>query len=174
MTTIKNYILASVDNRRKWQIPFVGQRYLLIGDLQKKTIRAEVCIVERNCVKILETGEVFKIKDPHPDYKEFERSAEKCVPIINFWHIKGNIREGYYISGFVNLIPIKKKIKKQKGNFLILEDDVCYFVMWHNYSNEFAFRMFECSILGDDIKFPEQFREFGDSRCKPIIPDTIK
>ncbi len=169
MTIVKNYILRSLENRRKFQLLFVGQTYFLTGEIEGKSIREDVYIVGRREVKIIKTGEVVKIEEPHPDYDNFAKAAGRGIPIINSWNIKGNKKEGYYITGFVNLIPIIKKIKKQNGNYLILEDNSIYFVMWHDYSVECANSIIERKTLAEDIKFPSDFNMFGNSCCKPNI-----
>lgn len=166
---ISNYILADEENFRRWKAPQIGATYSLVGTCDGESVRKKKVILMTDEEVTIE-GKVFSLEEHQKDYKTFIVAMRKNIPVVELWNIRGNQKDGYFLIGFVNNVPIKKKIVKKGEILLTLDDGKEYFVQWRNYSPEFNIRMCEESIAADDIRFPDAFEWFGDCKCKPIIP----
>lgn len=165
---INNVILSATDERRKWKPIEVGETFAIAGECNSQSIRInDAKAVTQDAVT--SNGKIYLLGDLQEDYKSFIQAISANIPIIEYWNIKGNQRDGYVISGFTGSTPIKQRIVRKDDNIVTLEDGKRYFVQWRNYSPEFNFRMFTVAIAADDIKFPEAFDWYGDCRCKPHI-----
>lgn len=165
---INKIIFADTQERRRWKIPEVGKNYSLKGNLQnEEKFFEEVTLISENAVST--DGKIYMLSELQEDYEAFVEATKKNIPVIEYWNIKGNKRNGYYISGFVGNNLIEKKIIDKDSNIVVLDDGKQYFVQWRNYSPEFNLQMFDLSCAADDIKFPDSFEWFGDAKCKPII-----
>lgn len=165
---INNYILTDKEERRKWKKPCIGETLSVQGDCNDGAITIkEATIIAEN--EVTSDGKVYLLEELQEDYKAFVEAINNNIPIIEYWNIKGNKREGYSISGFVGSLPIKKRIIRKDMNIVTLDDGKDYFVQWRNYSPEFNFRMFDVAVAADDIRFPESFDWFGGCRCRPCI-----
>lgn len=167
---ISDYILLERNTRKQWVVPKEGEKYSLTGTCKEKAIYIpEISIVKGN-IAISSAGEEFLLSKMQKDYKNFFDAIKNNIPVIDTWNIKGSKEKGYQIIGYCDGVLTKIKVEKQIGNFILNDKKQVFFVMWNQYSPEFENKMFDCSIAAEDIKFNEMFEWFGESQCRPIIP----
>jgi len=114
-------------------------------------------------------GHEYILKDMDPDYKEYVEAIDNDLPVINSWKIKGDLRNGYQLTG-KNLEEktIRGKIISQRGNFVTLDDNVEYFVNWRGFDEDFVVAT-TAENRYCDIKYYEDFSKFAGYLCRPNL-----
>lgn len=112
-------------------------------------------------------GWIYVLKDMDPDYKEYADAIENKVPIIDSWLIKGDLQDGYFMTGQdQNGDFVCGNIISHERNFITLDNEIRYFVLWRNYSTlskEISF------MTGKylDMCIDEDFESCAGIMCRP-------
>ena len=114
-------------------------------------------------------GSEYILKDMNPDYKEYVEAINNNLPIINSWKMKGNLRNGYLLTGkTIDGTTIRGKIVSQRGNFVTLDDNIEYFVNWRGFDEDFVVAT-TAEQKYCDINYYKDFTKFAGYLCKPNL-----
>ena len=174
MAEINKFLFVESENRKHWVMPeeFNGD-YSLIGYCVREGfednsfVKTSPVVSLKDGVATTKSGSDYVLRDMAEDYKEFLEAVKNGIPIIRSWKLEGNLRRGYTISGRVNGRRIRGKIVSQDKNFITLDNDIQYFVMWSDFTDlEFSI-MFTGEYL--DMKYQSDFENIAGFKCRPVL-----
>ena len=117
------------------------------------------------------SGSTYEVLEINCDYLDFLNAIDCNIPIMHNWHITGNTKDGYYISGILeNKIVNNLKVVRQIGNSLIVYDNNSeekeIFIDWYSIDKNYLPTLFVTETLkGTDIKSSD-FIKFANDKCK--------
>lgn len=116
-----------------------------------------------------ESGSVYLLGKMHPDYEEILLATETGIPIITDWSLKGNLRDGYILTGRIGEDVVAGRVNNQKGNYVILDGTKCL-VVWRNMNLSPEEEMM-MAITGRycDLLVGRDFSEYMNKFCRPNL-----
>lgn len=177
MYRIENFFFVKDENK---DIPYVispsstGPAFRLMGDCYDHNQFTDGCYIRTSSVSSIEdgivtteSGSLYKLGKPHPDYAEYLSAIKSKIPIFTSWSLVG-INGNYCIVGIVNGKSARSYISGQDGNFITIESGTRCLVLWRNWVNfDKVFNSFSKNFL--DMHFPEDFEISMDCMCRPIL-----
>lgn len=174
---IKNYYVCNAD--KEVIIPEEGMmNYCLAGEVYGQEgfkngsrIRTSTIVNVKDSVAITSSGSAYELGSMHPDYAEILSAMEEGIPVIKDWSLKGNLRDGYVITGHVGDDTVTGKVSSQEGNFITLDDNKDYLVIWKNLHMD--------PMDGFDMLFSGQYcdlrvdRDFSENMFELIRPNLM-
>lgn len=146
--------------------------YCIVGTLDNNSHLTKTSIIKSisdTGIAVDIHGNEYLLKDMDLDYKEYVETISNNLPVINSWKIKGDLRNGYILSGkSIHGLAVRGKIISQRGNFVTLNDNVEYFVNWRGFDADFVVAT-DSEHKYCDIKYYEHFTKFAGYLCKPNL-----
>ncbi len=172
---MENYYFCSIDHERVvipeevTEYSLGGEGYGREGFIDGSKIQTSMIINVKDGVAQTASGSKYELGKMHPDYAELIAAIEAGTPVIKSWSLKGNLRDGYVLTGKVGENTVSGKVNSQDGNYIVL-DGTRYLVIWKNLNLE-PFDRLDIMFTGKycDLNIRRDFSEYMHDHTRPNL-----
>ncbi len=118
--------------------------------------------IEGNVIKT-HSGSQYQLGAKNPDLLDMEEAIRQGVPVINLWDLDWFSDGEFTFEGWLLETgeAVRGKITSQEGNFITLDRERKFFVVWRNLKNIFTYDMFVRRFFKCEDAWSEE--------CRPVF-----